>query len=238
MATLYDQVQSVYSGADTTNPYTVLEGSLDELKASTLAVKNIFSGQPADVDPYKASVDSLVVDIESFKTNSVSFHYNQWWTKGSEQRRYDGNNKFISYQDIPSILTNGDKIVQEVLEESGMPPKVEEETYYYRGTRTWADGAGLLDDTTASVLDLKADIDSIPGGSLSNGKAVIASTTSSLATIETTWTAATSAEYTAWVEAIEYLQAYSYVTFLETGAADPDIQELKGKFSGNLPELD
>ena len=238
MATLYDQVQSVYAGDDTTNPYASLTSELADLKTKVVGSRDLFSGLPATIDPYKDAIDALVVDITSL-IDSIEFHNNQWWTESSSQQSaYGSNNQYLSYKDIPSILSNGDKIAQEVREESGLAPLAEDQTYYYKGTQTWSDSAGLLSGWEAEVIALKADIDGIQGGSLTNGKAVVAATKASIGTIQGAWTTAKGEEYTNWVNAIKYMQAYSYVTFLETGAADPDIQEMKGKFSGNLPELD
>ena len=239
MATLYDQVQSVYTGADTTSPYASLVSELADLKTKVQGSEDLFSGQPADVDPYKDAIDALADDIQSL-IDSIEFHDKQWWNHkfASQQSAYGNNNQYLSYKDIPSILSNGDKIVQEVREESGMAPLAEDQTYYYKGTQTWSDSAGLLSGWVAEVIALKADIDGIQGGSLTNGKAVVAATKANIGTIQGAWTTAKGEEYTNWDEAIKYMQAYSYITFLETGAADPDIQELKGKFSGNLPELD
>ena len=65
MATLYDQVQSVYAGEDTTTPYASLTGEQANLKTKVLGSKNLFSGLPATIDPYKDAIDALAVAIQS-----------------------------------------------------------------------------------------------------------------------------------------------------------------------------
>ena len=249
MATLYELVESVYNEDDLkgSHPYRSLKSVLDSLKSSASSKSGIFTdglsgGTPPNttvedaIELYEGAIVGLNADIEHMKINDIDTHYDVWWKENPSA------DNFSSYKITPNVLTGGDKTKEKILTESGMPLPSESDTFFYKGRQTWADDIGNLAGWVAQVNAQIVLVDNIVGElsatnttNINIAKSVITNAKSEVNNIKTNFNNKKAEEIEAWDDAIRYNQAYAYISFLENNSEDAAVQDLKNKFSNNLP---
>lgn len=249
MATLYELVEAVYAENGETYPYRLLRNALNDLKSSATSKIGIFTdglsgGTPTNttvrdaIDDYEAEIGFLGNTIDDM-IGTAQLHYNDWWKENPS------NDNFSSYKITPNVLTGGDKTKATILTESNLPLPAEQDTFFYKGRQTWGDDIGNMAGWISQINDQEVLVEAITNDGMPSqtnttninaAKAIIAAAKGVISSINASFDGFAAQERAAWDDAIRYNQAYSYVSFLENNADDPAVQDLRSKFSNNLPQ--
>ena len=250
MATIYELVESVYDklNPSETYPYQTLKDVLDDLNNSATSKIGIFTDGLSGGTPTNTTVADAIIayhDEIGFLTTAITnmndaaqLHYDVWWKENPSA------DNFSSYKITPNVLTGGDKTKEKILTESNLPLPAEQDTFFYKGRQTWADDIGNLSGWVSEINAKETLVDGITNNgtpsqttvtNINAAKAIITNAKSKVTAIKTQFDDLADEEEKAWDEAIRYNQAYSYVAFLENNADDSAVQDLRSKFSGNLP---
>ena len=244
MATIKEIVEDIYSGADETNPYRTLKTPLSELitiatsKGNGYFIDGTTQGTLASsITSYETNVTSLITDINDL-ISDLNSHFNDWWKEDP------ATDNFSSYRITPNVLRGGDNTRDKIYKESGLAPVSEQNTFFYKGRQTWATDVGNLDSWIGDVETEKINVDGITGGGtitdgslITTASAIITAAKLVIQGINSSFNTLKNQERNAWDNAIRYNQAYSYARLLQGNKEDPVFQDLKDKFSGNLPEI-
>lgn len=248
MATLYELVESVYNENDAAYPYRTLNVPLNNLKSVSTSKIGIFTnglsgGEPPNttvidaIDAYHNEIGFLGDTIDDMNA-AAQLHYNDWWKENPSTDNFSG------YKITPNVLTGGDKTKIKIFTESNLPLPDEQDTFFYKGRQTWADDVGNLAGWISQINAQEPLVSAISNGgtasqttttNINAAKAIITAAKNLVSSINSSFDGFAAQERVAWDEAIRYNQAYSYVSFLENNADDPAVQDLRSKFSDNLP---
>lgn len=249
MATLYELVEAVYAENGETYPYRLLRNALNDLKSSATSKIGIFTdglsgGTPPNttvsdaIDTYHDEIGFLGDTIDDM-IGAAQLHYNDWWKENPS------TDNFSSYKITPNVLTGGDKTKVKILTESNLPLPAEQDTFFYKGRQTWADDIGNMAGWISQINDQDDLVEAITNDgtpsqtnttNINAAKAIIVAAKGIITSINASFDTFAVEERVAWDDAIRYNQAYSYVSFLENNADDPAVQDLRSKFSNNLPQ--
>ena len=252
MATLYELVEAVYAGNGETYPYRLLRDALNDLKSSATSKIGIFTNGlpvgtpelPGDtsvidaIDLYHDEIGLLEDTIDDM-IGAAQLHYNDWWKENPS------TDNFSSYKITPNVLTGGDKTKVKILTESNLPLPAEQDTFFYKGRQTWGDDIGNMAGWISQINDQEVLVEAITNDgtpsqtnttNINAAKAIIVAAKGVISSINASFDGFAAQERAAWDDAIRYNQAYSYVSFLENNADDPAVQDLRSKFSNNLPQ--